>query len=63
MFLIQIFLCRQFNSTGVYTEANCGTNILGYHAITVVGYGTLSSTDYWVSISRQFYNKLVIFWR
>ena len=50
MFLIQIFLCRQFNSTGVYTEANCGTNILGYHAITVVGYGTYMGTDHWVSI-------------
>jgi len=36
-------------SSGVYVEPNCKTNILGYHAITVVGYGTSTTgINYWV---------------
>jgi len=35
-------------SSGVYTEPNCGTNILGYHAMAVVGYGTLNGLNYWI---------------
>jgi len=40
----QIFKIR----SGVYTEANCDKNIVGYHAMTVVGYGTLNGIPYWV---------------
>ena len=52
--------------SGVYTEPNCTTNIVGYHAITVVGYGSLNNVPYWVTSplfaiynSNQFhsYNK------
>ena len=35
--------------SGVYSEPDCKTNILGYHAITIVGYGTLNTVPYWVS--------------
>ena len=34
--------------SGVYAEPNCGAKILGYHAITAVGYGTLNGVPYWV---------------
>ena len=34
--------------SGVYAEPNCRSKILGYHAITVVGYGTLNGVPYWV---------------
>ena len=34
--------------SGVYTEKNCNQNIVGYHAMTVVGYGTLNGIPYWV---------------
>ena len=37
--------------SGIYTEPNCGTNILGRHAITVVGYGSLNGVQYWVYIN------------
>ena len=44
-----LILFYQFRS-GVYVEPNCATNILGYHAITIVGYGTSSTgIDYWVN--------------
>jgi hypothetical protein len=39
-----------FYRSGVYTNPNCGDSNLGYHAVTIVGYGTLSSVDYWVNI-------------
>lgn len=37
-------------ASGVYVEPNCNSNILGYHAITVVGYGTnaATNTNYWI---------------
>jgi len=34
--------------SGVYAEPNCGSNIVGYHAITAVGYGTLNGVPYWI---------------
>jgi hypothetical protein len=41
--------------SGVYTEPNCKTGIISYHAITVVGYGTLNGIDYWVNKKNQKY--------
>jgi len=34
--------------SGVYSEPDCKTNILGYHAMTIVGYGTLNNLPYWI---------------
>nr|CAH0098611.1 unnamed protein product [Daphnia galeata] len=34
--------------SGVYTDSNCGVSNLGYHAMTIVGYGTLNGLNYWV---------------
>lgn len=34
--------------SGVYAESNCNTNVLGRHAIVIVGYGTLNGVNYWV---------------
>nr|CAH0107395.1 unnamed protein product [Daphnia galeata] len=47
---VGIAVVRSFKSykSGVYTEPNCKTGIISYHAITVVGYGTLNGVDYWV---------------
>ena len=36
--------------SGVYTDSNCGVSNLGYHAMTIVGYGTLNGLNYWVNI-------------
>ncbi|EFX84067.1 hypothetical protein DAPPUDRAFT_239330 [Daphnia pulex] len=47
---VGIAVVRTFKSykSGVYAEPNCQSGIIGYHAITVVGYGTLNGVDYWV---------------
>jgi hypothetical protein len=48
--------------SGVYVEPNCNTNILGYHAITVVGYGTSSTgINYWVTTNHLILNFAVYF--
>ena len=36
---------RYQGKLGVYVEPNCNTNIVGYHAITTVGYVTDTSTN------------------
>ena len=51
---MNLFLFR----SGVYTEPNCGSNILGYHAITVVGYGTLNGLDYWVCYVNDYIGNI-----
>ncbi|XP_057381634.1 uncharacterized protein LOC130704185 [Daphnia carinata] len=43
-------IVRSFENyrSGVYTEANCQSNIRGHHAVTLVGYGTANGMDYWI---------------
>ncbi|XP_046455084.1 zingipain-2-like isoform X2 [Daphnia pulex] len=47
---VGIAVVRSFKNyrSGVYVEPNCQSGIISYHAITVVGYGTLNGVDYWV---------------
>jgi len=47
---VDIAVVQSFMSykSGVYAEPNCGAKILGYHAITAVGYGTLNGVPYWI---------------
>ena len=42
---IEIFFASR---SGVYNEPNCDKNILGYLTATVVGYGSLNNSNYWV---------------
>ena len=45
-FKLNILFC---NRNGVYAVTNCDENIIGYHAVTIVGYGTLKKINYWVN--------------
>lgn len=47
---VDIAVVKSFMSykSGVYAETDCKTKILGYHAITIVGYGTLNNVPYWI---------------
>lgn len=47
--------------SGVYTEPSCDVDILGYHAITVVGHGTLNGVDYWVRQPNVQISRFIFF--
>jgi hypothetical protein len=45
---LNLLFMHRLDRSGVYAEPNCQSGIISYHAITVVGYGTLNGVDYWV---------------